>query len=83
VAIAIARRRRSGLSRPVRAARAAGSATPRAPPCCIGGCEAATPDAKYVFETTVERLAKAGVAMADRHADPPSKRSGAIFSAPA
>jgi Asp-tRNA(Asn)/Glu-tRNA(Gln) amidotransferase A subunit family amidase len=45
-------------------------------------CEAATPDAWHVFETTVERLAKAGVAMADRHADPAIEEvEGAIFSA--
>jgi len=46
------------------------------------GCEAAIPDAWHVFETTVERLAKAGVAMADRHADPAIEEvEGAIFSA--
>src|SRR5438132_11376452 len=46
------------------------------------GWEPAPPEAGHVFETTVEHLAKAGVAMADRHADPAIEEvEGAIFSA--
>jgi Asp-tRNA(Asn)/Glu-tRNA(Gln) amidotransferase A subunit family amidase len=46
------------------------------------GWDVATPEARRAFETVAERLGKAGIAIADRHADPAIEAvEGAIFDA--